>query len=238
MVITPDSRTNSILVNAPSSLYPDIKGLVARLDAPDDTTESVIRTFSLATADADEAARILKETLRLDENGRTDGISIEIDGKETPVEVRATIVADRRSNSLVVTATPESLPVIDSIIAELEEAPARSPVEYRIIQLKHAPSADVTFTLNRLLIARGDDWRDVAIDFNRFENQLVIGATPDQFEVIGDILDEIDVPAVRTRRTDFVALSYADAAQVATALGNFYGPYAYEADTPGKQMCD
>ena len=235
VIITPDARTNSILVNAPSSLYPDIKGLVARLDAPDDTAESVIRTFSLATADADEAARILKETLRLDEDGRTNGISIDIDGKETPVEVRATIVADRRSNSLVVTATPESLPVIDSIIAQLEEAPARSPVEYRIIPLKHAPAADVTITMDRLLMARGDDWRDVAIDFNRFENQLVVGATPDQFKVIGDILSEIDVPAVRTRRTDFVALSYADAAQVATALGNFYGPYAYEADTPGKQ---
>ena len=235
VVITPDARTNSILVNAPSSLYPDIKGLVARLDAPDDTAESVIRTFSLANADADEAARILQETLRLDENGRTDGISIDIDGRDAPVEVRATIVADRRSNSLVVTATPESLPVIDSIIAGLEEAPARSPVEYRIIPLKHAPAADVSLTIDRLLMARGDDWRDVAIDFNRFENQLVVGATPDQFEVIGNILAEIDVPAVRTRRTDFVALAYADAAQVAAALGNFYGPYAYEADTPGKQ---
>ena len=118
VVITPDARTNSILVNAPSSLYPDIKGLVARLDAPDDTAESVIRTFSLANADADEAARILQETLRLDEDGRTTGISITpVDGEE-PVEVRATIVADRRSNSLVVTATPESLPVIEAIVEE------------------------------------------------------------------------------------------------------------------------
>lgn len=235
VIITPDARTNSILVNAPTSLYPDIKGLVARLDAPDDTAESVIRTFRLTTANADEAVRILKETLRLDENGRTDGISIEVEGSDLPVEVRATIVADRRSNSLVVTATEESLPVIDSIIAQLEEAPARSPVEYRIVQLEHAPAADVSITIDRLLMARGDDWRDVAIDYNRFENQLVVGATPDQFEVIGDILREIDVPSVGVRRTDFVALDFADAAQVATALGNFYGPYAYEADTPGKQ---
>ena len=235
VVITPDARTNSVLVNAPAAIYPSIQALVARLDAPDDTAESVIRTFTLATADATEAVRILQETLRLDETGRTNGISIDIEGQEVPIEVRATIVADRRSNSLVVTATAESLPVIESIIDQLEAAPARSPVEYRIITLAHAPAADVTLTLDRLLIARGDDWKDVAIDFNRFENQLVVGATPDQFMVIEEILTEIDVPATRARRTDFVALDFADASQIALALGNFYGPFAYEADTPDKQ---
>ena len=235
VVITPDVRTNSILVNAPAALLPEIQGLVARLDAPDDTAESIIRTYALSTADAEDAVEILQGTLRLDDEGRTSGISIVPDDGSDPVEVRATIIADRRSNSLVVTATAESLPVIESIIAKLEDAPARSPVEYRIVQLEHAPVADVSITLDRLLGARGDDWRDIAIDYNRFENQLVIGATPDQFEVIGDILAEIDVPAVRSRRTDFVALDYADAKQLATALGNFYGPYAFEADTPGKQ---
>lgn len=235
VVITPDARTNSILVNAPAALLPEIQGLIARLDAPDDTDQSVIRTYRLMTADAAAAVTILQETLRLDDEGRTTGISITPKEGDEPVEVRATIVADRRSNSLVVTATPESLPVIEAIVEELEAAPARSPVEYRIVQLDHAPVADVSITLDRLLMARGDDWRDVAIDYNRFENQLVIGATPDQFEVIGDILGEIDVPAVRMRRTDFVALDFADAKQLATALGNFYGPYAFEADTPGKQ---
>ena len=74
---------------------------------------------------ASEATRILQETLRLDEDGRTTGISIEMEGAEagsSPIEVQATIVADRRSNSIVVTATKASLPVIESILAKLEEA--------------------------------------------------------------------------------------------------------------------
>ncbi len=235
VVITPDIRTNSLLINAPAGLFPDIQGLVSRLDAPDDTTESVIRTYALAAADAVEAVDILQETLRLDDEGRTSGISIEVEGLDAPVEVRATIVADRRSNSLVVTATPESLPVIESIIEELETAPARSPVEYRIVQLDHAPAFDVKLTLDQLLLARGEEWRDVAVQSNRLENQLVIGATIDQFEVIGRIIDEIDVPMVRTRTTDFIALGFADAEQLARALDNFYGPYAVDADTPEKQ---
>jgi len=238
VVITPDARTNSILVNAPSQIYPQIAALISRLDAPDDTTESVIRTYSLAVADASEATRILQETLRLDENGRTTGISIEMDGAEpgsAPIEVQATIVADRRSNSIVVTATKASLPVIESILAKLEEAPARSPIEYRIITLDYAPAVDVSYTIERLLLARGFEWQDVAVDYNRFENQLIVGATPDQFEVIDSILSELDTPGTRTRRTDFVALQFADATKLKEALANFYGPYAMEADTPGKQ---
>jgi type II secretion system protein D len=237
VVITPDARTNSILVNAPASLYPQIAALIKRLDAPDDTAESVIRTYNLQVADAGEATRILEETLRLDEDGRTTGISItmEEDPDAAPIEVQATIVADRRSNSIVVTATKESLPVIESILAKLEEAPARSPIEYRIISLEHAPAVDVSFTLNRLLLARGFDWQDVAVDYNRFENQLIVGATPDQFEVIDTILSELDAPGTRTRRTDFVALQFADAMKLKDALGNFYGPFALEADTPDKQ---
>ena len=238
VIITPDARTNSILVNASTQLFPQIAALISRLDAPDDTTESVIRTYNLSVADASEATRILQETLRLDEDGRTTGISIEMEGAEpgsTPIEVQATIVADRRSNSIVVTATKASLPVIESILAKLEEAPARSPIEYRIITLDYAPAVDVSYTLDRLLLARGFEWQDVAVDYNRFENQLIVGATPDQFEVIESILSELDTPGTRTRRTDFVALQFADATKLKDALGNFYGPFAIEADTPGKQ---
>ncbi|MCH2160695.1 MAG: hypothetical protein MK085_02355 [Phycisphaerales bacterium] len=238
VIITADVRTNSLLVNAPSSILPQVLALVNRLDAPDDTTESVIRTYNLQTARADDVVQILSDTLRLDGDGRTDGISIMLEDAPEgapPVEVRATITADQRSNSLVVTATEESLPVIESIIAQLEQSPAQSPIEYRIITLEYAPVTDLSWTLTNLLRARGEDWIDVGIEYNRVENQLIIGATSDQFEVINEILAEIDVPSELARRTDFVALNFADAAQLKTALDNFYGAFAPEADTPGKQ---
>ena len=238
VLITADIRTNSLLVNAPSSVMVQVKSLVAKLDSPNDTTESVIRTYTLETARAEDAVRILTDTLRLDPSGRTDGISILLEGSPegtASVEVRATIVADNRSNSLVVTATEESLPVIEQIIAGLEEAPARSPVEYQIITLEHAPVADVSWTLGSLLRARGSDWLEVGIDYNRLENQLIIGATADQFKVIEEIIKELDVVSDNTRQTDFVALNYAEAGQLRAALEYFYGPFAPEADTPGKQ---
>jgi type II secretion system protein D len=238
VLITADVRTNSLLINAPMSLLPQVKALVTKLDAPDDTTESVIRTYTLTSANAADAVRVLRETLRLDRNGRTDGISIVLEDAPEgtpPIEVRATIIADDRSNSLVVTATEESLPVIESIIQRLEDAPAVSPIEYRVVILEHAPAADLSWTLQSLLRSRGADWGGVGIDYNRLENQLIIGATSDQFDVIDDILAELDIPTAHARRTDFIALDFAEAGQLRSALDNFYGPFAAEADTAGKQ---
>jgi hypothetical protein len=44
-----------------------------------------------------------------------------------PSRSSARIVADPRSNSLIVTATAESFPVIESLITQLDEVPAVSP---------------------------------------------------------------------------------------------------------------
>jgi type II secretion system protein D len=236
VIVTPDARTNSLVINAPSAQLEQVKALVARLDGPTDAAETVIRTYSLKGAKADDIARILGQTLQLDAKGRTSGISLKPDESSEPVEVVARIAADRRSNSLVVTATLESFPVIESLIRKLEQVPAASPVEYRVLPLRHAIASDVASTLRRLVRDRGEaNEQPPSIDSNRLENQLVIGATSDQFAIIENILRTIDVPASRPRITDFVTLKYAQAEKIQDALSYFYGRYASEADTPDKQ---
>ncbi|MHC4109075.1 MAG: secretin N-terminal domain-containing protein, partial [Planctomycetota bacterium] len=146
----------------------------------------------------------------------------------------AKIVADRRSNSLVITATRESFPVLETLIGQLEEVPAASPVEYRIIPLKHASAPDVSYTLGRFARNLGDVREQPQIDYNRVENELIIAATADQFEQIEQIVAELDQPSERRRVTDFVPLKYAEAEQIGEALDFFYGPYAPGAETPGE----
>lgn len=237
VVITADMRTNSILVNAPTALFPQVKALVDRLDAPSESDVTVIRTYALTNARADEAVRILSQTLQLDAGGRTSGITIKLDEADsTPVEVKAKIVADKRSNSLLVTATPESFGVVESLIRKLEDVPPSSPVEYRVIALKHALAPDVTYTLRQLLPETDEPGQPAPrIDYNRLENQLVISATADQFAQIHTILKEIDQPSATKRLTDFVPLQFAEAEKVREALSFFYGQFATEADTPAKQ---
>ncbi|MCZ6850687.1 MAG: hypothetical protein O7F17_03510, partial [Planctomycetota bacterium] len=235
VVVTPDVRTNSLIINSPQEQFAQTKALIERLDSPSANDETMIRTYTLKGARAEEAVRILTETLQLDERGETSGITIGLEDSEAPaVEVRAKIVADRRSNSLVITATRESFPVLEALIAQLDEVPAASPVEYRIIPLKHALAQDVSYTLRQFMRGRDDARLEPRIDYHRLENQLIIAATADQFKQIERIVAEMDQPSQKHRITDFVPLQFAQAEQVQEALSVFYGPLAYEADTPGK----
>jgi len=236
VIVTPDARTNSLVINAPSSQLEQVKALVLKLDGPTDAAETIIRTYAMKSAKAEDVARILGQTLQLDAKGRTAGISLKADESAAPVQVVARIAADRRSNALIVTATPESFPVIEKLISKLEDVPAASPVEYRVMPLKHAIAADVSTTLRRLVRDRVErDDVPPSIDSNRLENQLIVGATADQFQVIEGILRAIDVPSSRPRVTDFVTMKHAEAEKVQDALSYFYGRFASEADTPDKQ---
>ncbi|MBL9149386.1 MAG: hypothetical protein JNM94_11895 [Phycisphaerae bacterium] len=239
VIVTADARTNSLVVNAPPTQLEQVKALIARLDGPNAADETVIRTYSLKSAKADDVARLLAQTLQLDSKGRTQGIAVTVEDGATPVQVVARIAADRRSNALVVTATSESLPVIEKLIAKLDDVPAASPVEYRVLPLKNVIASDVAATLRRLIRERpatdGPNEAPPSIDANRLENQLIVGATSDQFKTIESILKTIDVPSSRPRVTDFVALKHAEAEKVLDALSYFYGRWAAEADTPDKQ---
>ena len=235
VIVAADSRTNSLIVNAPRLEFVQVKALVEKLDGPPMREETLIRTFILATANADEAMTILKQTLALDDEGRTTGARVRVDGTDAEaVEVVARIVADARSNSLVVAATEESFPVIDALVAELEDAPAATPVEYRIIPLRHAEARDVTLNLDIVFRNRGGREAAPSIDWTR-DNQLVIGATPEQFVMIETILGQLDTPGDLPRTTDFYPLQYAEADKVQNALSYFYGPFAVDVDDPAKK---
>ncbi len=236
--VTPDVRTNSVLVSAPDAQFPQVVALIERLDAPASAEETVIRTFPLRNARAEEAVKVLTQSLQLDAKGRTQGVAVKVDGSDEAVQVNARVVADRRSNALVVTATTESFPVIEKLLAQLEETPAQSPVEFRVIDLRHAVASEVALTLGQLVGgarrgAAGDEAPRIEADAT--ENRLVIAATPEQFATITEVVRAIDVESTRRRVTEFVPLLHAKARGIEEALGYFYGRYAIDADTPEKR---
>jgi type II secretory pathway component GspD/PulD (secretin) len=240
--ISPDVRTNSIIVSAPPVALEQVKSLVERLDAPASADETVIRTFALTNARAEEAVRILTSSLQLDAKGRTQGVAVRLDPGRPAVQVNARIIADPRSNSLVVTATPESFPVIDKLLSQLEESPAKSAIEYRIIPLQFAAADDVARTLGNLASGSLAAARAAApgtepprIEADPTENRLIVAATAEQFRTIQDVVKAIDVRSEKRRITEFVPLKNGKARGIQEALSYFYGAGALDADTASKQ---
>ncbi len=234
--VTPDVRTNSLIINAPKIQFAQAQALIAELDQPKFSDETIIRTYSLEGARAEEVVRILADALELDARGETQGKTIKLDDDSPAVEVNAKIVADERSNSLVVTATAESFPVIESLIDELDNVEPKSPFEYRIVPLEHALAFDVYFTLNDFMRQRGGDRREEArIDYNIVENRIIVAATPDQMEQILQIIEQLDQPTGPDRIREFVPLQFAEAEKIQEALSFFYGRRAPGAETPSER---
>ncbi|MCH8822271.1 MAG: hypothetical protein IH984_02070 [Planctomycetes bacterium] len=234
--VTADVRTNSLIVNAPKQQFAQAKALIDKLDQPEFSEETIIRTYPLEGARAEEVMRILQQTLELDASGETKGKTFKIDEDSEAVEVNAKIVADERSNSLVVTATIESFPVIESLIEKLENIEPQSPLEFRIIPLEHARAFDVYLTLMEFTRQRGGDRRDeVRIDWNTAENRIIINAIPDQIEQLLAIVEKLDQPSGPEQIREFIPLQFAEAEKIQEALAFFYGPNAPGAETPGER---
>lgn len=237
---SPDVRTNSIIVSAPTELFPQVEGLIAQLDTEPAGEVVQLKTFSLESARAREVAGTITETLGLTDsasrrNRERDGDAKRVlDADGNPIVVRASVTADERSNTLLVTADEKSMRVVADLISTLDEQPAVSAIEYRIVKLENALSTDVSIALNRLAssLPRAQGVPSPSVTSSRRDNTLVISATADQLVEIEKLIAQLDVKPESDRVTEFVALEFADAAQVREALSVFYGTFASAADTP------
>ena len=233
--VTADTRSNSVVISAPNDLYATALEMIETIDSPPPSERMTIRTYSLEGAQADEVVALLTNTLELDEDGEASGVAVNLEEIEgDAVQIDARVTADRRSNSLVVRATPESFPVIEALIERFDSVEMKSPTEWRIIKLNHALAYDVYWTLRDFLRGLPAEAGPVpSIDYNEEENQLMISATPDQFKQIEGLLTEIDIEREQPV-TEFIKLKFADAEVARDALGYFYGKFAPAADTPAK----
>ncbi|MFW6147340.1 MAG: type II secretion system secretin GspD [Thermodesulfobacteriota bacterium] len=111
--IVADERTNSLITLATEDDTQKIKGLVALLDKPIPRGEGDIHVYYLHNANAEDLQKVLmaipsKET------------KAETKGKAPVVSEEVQIVADKATNSLVITAKKNDYLVLEDIITKLD----------------------------------------------------------------------------------------------------------------------
>jgi type II secretory pathway component GspD/PulD (secretin) len=226
--LTPDVRTNTIIVRAPRESMELIERMIRDLDGSSAGAQN-IRIFRLANADAEQMARVLTELFNLKQQGNLyvlrpreagdAGIDPASAGGEgllgselslVPDERQAlSITVDNRTNSLLVSGTPNYLDLVAKVVTELDatEATARDTFVYR---LKNAEAPEVARVLNefvakdqqKVLAMLSPEERpsaqklleqEVTIVGDQASNSVLVNASPRYMERVKSVIGELDI---------------------------------------------
>lgn len=111
------------------------------------------------------------------------------------------IVSDERTNSLIIMAPSQTLADIETILKELDRKQARPRENIHVYSLQNATAEDVAKVLGEIPGKGQKDQKkgqapplskDVQITADKATNTLVIVAEPEEYQILVDIIKELD----------------------------------------------
>ncbi len=217
ITITPDPRTNALMVMAPLDSMDMLEAMIRDFDRISPVTAE-INIFPLANADAEDMVEKLDEIFGTDEQG--DGaeqrivfggeggaaaVSVGGDGSSTRTPIRFT--ADRRTNSVIAAGNSVDLRMAEDLIRELDarDINERNQEVYRTRYLTASTLADTFQQFNDAeneIFSENDDAtairrraeRQVSVVGDEDSNMLLVGASSRNFDRVMDTIQRMDRP--------------------------------------------
>jgi type II secretory pathway component GspD/PulD (secretin) len=179
VTLSPDLRTNSVVVKAPTQVMQIIKEIIDDLDTTSAGARRVEK-FTLKNADARQMAELLRGIFTLKQSGDTyilvptqTGEARSLDGSEGPAQAtgstltpvpdqrqQLSIAVDARTNSLIVSGTEEYLDRVRGLVQDLDNIEATER-ENRVYAIKNAKAKDLETTLQAYFKGESDKQRQL-----------------------------------------------------------------------------
>jgi len=144
--IIADSRTNSLIIRASLQDTNDIRDMIEKLDRPTPRGKDRIHVYYLENATAEDLAGVLSKFPSKGKGKK---------GKAPILGENVSITADKSTNSLIITASPQDYAVLKEVIKKLDIMRAQVLVEALI--------AEVSLNKARQL---GVEWRNLEVPDN------------------------------------------------------------------------
>ncbi len=150
------------------------------------------------------------------------------------VTENSNIIADDRTNTLVITDTMANITRLESIIKQLDQKGAKIGASVQVFKLRYLSASEIARNMEDILVnlvaakipgddkqkrRTADDMCEVLAD--RSTNSLILSAPQDALDTITDYIDKMDTSSTVNLETKTVALVNADASQVAQGLQQF-----------------
>ena len=257
--VSTDFRSNSLIVEASPRDMTEVSELVAQLDTSQAEAQSEIRVFKLKNALATELASILQDAITGQAYGvRAVGqpgaaqqqqqerksavlrfVTLDEHGRRivnSGILTDAVITADARANALLVTASPDSMPLIAALIEELDQLPI-AEAQIKVFTLVNGDAQQMAEMLQAIFGQQQAAAQQVAIRTGaqpgesaliplRFAvdvrtNSVIVSGTAGDLALVEAILLRLDGTEVRARMNKVFRLKNSPANDVANALNEF-----------------
>ncbi len=209
----PGSR--SLLVNGPEVEVAKVLQLIHDLDQESPSDQPQTRVYRLENGDARELARVMTQLLQ--------GLS-----RSQPrfasryARDTFTVAADDRTNSLIVSGTPECFALVEQLLPALDQSPQHSDRQVQFYWLQNADAFDVSMKADALFADRPKAERPV-IEPDSFANSITVVAKPADLVDIEAVVQKLDSMARDTSLVvRMIPLSDIPVERMATMLTNIY----------------
>ena len=162
----------------------NVERMIGIIDRIDKKSDSSIEMISLQHANATEVARTIESLM---------------DTGNTTLNGKTKIVADERTNSVIINSPPSTKVKIQTLIAQLDN-PLETNTQSQVIKLKHSNAESLVPILetlaNKTLQAEGQTTtanQSATIQAHVETNSLVINAPPTIFKNLLNAIEQLDV---------------------------------------------
>jgi len=187
------ARTNSILITDTSSNIHHVAKVIEKLDVTG--SKEQVNVIELKYA----SAQVLSEQItRIMEKSRTASSQSAHSRGTTQLETGMKILPDMRTNSLIVVANAQDTEAVTRLAEQLDiQRPSRAS-NVHVTYLKNAPAKEtaqsLTTALANLRIAGAlEASQNTQIAADEGTNALIITASAQDFEVISEIIEKLDI---------------------------------------------
>ncbi len=223
VVIVADARSESLILAAKRERLTELKELIQKLDVPATALIDNIRTIKVVNGIATDLADKLQELWdqrQQNEGGGDSGLTFD----------KPAIVADERSNSLIVVASESDYESIRAVVEKIDNLELNPAAGIYIVQLKHNSASELAGPLTNLFQARAENRGlqeprpedKVTIEADPATNSLIFVASKENHDILMDQLAKLDRPIGVEAVIEFFPCENVFASSVKDALDNLF----------------
>ncbi len=217
-----DVRSNALIISASEENYDEIVKIVTELNTASDRIIDDIRIINCQRTNASDLASKIDELWQRKSKLKPEGST-----EDLPI-----LVADQRSNALVIASSPEDFDAIQRLVDQLEAQPLSPIAEIRLITMKNNDASGVSDMLKSLFeerakqrLSSGEEENPsdrVAVAADGATNTMLIASSKENFDEMVKIIEAIDIEPIVEGVVRFYPLQNSEAGDVADKINELF----------------